>query len=944
MKYATVNKPKRNNFFCFATFVGMCLTLLTTSGLWSVEQAKIEMIGGVPRVTLDGVPTALRLFRGGSNPSFFHFDKKPAELSEVFLCVEDVQGKGTLLLSFATRPDGIEKDPISFFMDDVAITEVETGRKILGPCHFNDAASLSPEWIMYSNKKTEPVGSLVYAPDQGKNGSGCLQFKMDNPADKLWPQHLLVEHRHDLDLKKGMHYRLEAWCHATSEIRVGINAYKPDSTYRLAGAMLDHRNDPLRLQTKWAKESGFDQIVLSAILPWPKAGEAYNFTNFDADIDLVLKTNPNAQFIFWFGCDPPEWWLDENKDHEEVLLGANEHMQYKKRTAAISSPLYVEDACRHIKATIEHLEKKYGPHIIGYQPCAQNTWEWFYQGVVGSNAFPGFAPIDRIEWNRWLKEKYKTTQALHKAWHTNQFTLGDIDVPSLELRRKGQEEVLLDVAKDPIYYYLNDYNEFMQKAMSHAIFRMAKTSKEACQFKRLVTFFYAYYFQFSSYLQGSAVTGHLDLESLLDSPYIDGYAAPYAYSDRDLGGYPAQMTPAESMLLHKKIFIVEDDLRTYRCKSRANQHPLTAIHDLAQTCEAHRRNTAGFAIRNYECWYVDLNKTGWLNDEGIWKNLKTIQPISQYFLNHPVAYQPDVAVFCGTKSLLTVPNHWFTYETISFARWMFSRVGIASGQYILSDYIAGRTNAKVNILSAAWNLNAQERKTLRKKAETDTIVWAFASGWLDEKEGGSVQYMSEAMPFKVKKIANPKKPLVLTEVGQKAGMKTEYESYDYPYIVSHYLNMKPGQKKSCFNFDRIPEVFTVEDAKPEEVLVRYADGSPAMVMRTMPGGGHSIFLGFPAMSQEIVHIAARAAGAPIYTDQGPVMFANEKMIVLHGSKPGTDSVRLQLPKTAEVLDCYDNKDMGKGTRFDLKLDWGKTRVLFLNPPPEIRQSFSGKQN
>ena len=832
-------------------------------------------------------------------------------------------------MSFAAKPEGFEKGSISFFMDDVVITEIETGRTILGPCDFKDAASITPEWTMFSNKKKESVGTLGFSPDQGKSGSGCLEFKMDYPKDGQWPQHLLVQHRHDLDLKKGNHYRLEAWCRATFGIRVGINAYRPDSSYVIAGAMQDHRNDPLRLQVEMAKQSGFDQVVLAPVLPWPKPGEEYNFTKLDEDVNLVLKTNPNALFIFWFGCDPPEWWLDEHKDHEEVLQGANKNMQYKKRSVAISSPLYVKDVCQHLKATIQYIEKKYGPHVIGYQPCAQNTWEWFYQGVVGSNAFPGFAPIDRIEWNRWLEKKYKTTEALQKAWRSNRYELGKVDVPSLELRRKGQNEVLLDVAKDPEYYYLNDYNEFLQKVMSHAIHAIAKTSKEACQFKRLVTFFYAYYFQFSAYLQGSAATGHLDLESLLDSPYIDGYAAPYAYSDRDLGGCPIQMTPAETMLLHKKIFIVEDDLRTYRCTTRANQHPLTAIHDLPQTCQAHRRNTAGFVIRNYECWYVDLNKTGWLCDEEIWKNLKTIQPISQYFLNHPVPYHPDVAVFCGTKSLLTVPNIWFTYETISHARWMFSRSGVTTGQYILSDYISGRTNAKVNILSAAWNLNAEERKILRKKAETDTIVWAFASGWLDEKEGGSVQYMNETMPFKVKKIANPKKPLILTEFGKKAGMKTEYEAYDYPYIVSHYLNMKPGQKKNVFSFDRIPEVFTVEDAKPEEVLVRYADGSPAMVMRTMPGGGHSIFLGFPAMSQEIVHIAAQAADAAIYTDQGPVMFANDKMIVLHGSKKGTDSVRLHLPKSAVVFDYYENKDIADGTQVDLNLDWGKTRVLLL---------------
>ncbi len=918
---------------------GLIFLLLSGPNPQAVEEAKVSVIGGVPRVVLDGVPTTLRPFRGGSNPSFFQFNNEPFELSEPFLCTEETAGKGTILFSFAIKPVNVKNWPVQFFLDDFVLTEETTGQTLTGPCEFNDPDSIKSDWNMFSNKKNEPVGSLCYSPDQGKNGSGCLLFQMNKPSDDLWPQHLLFEHKHNLDLKKGKTYRLTCHCRATSEIRVGINAYLPGNPYVPAGSPKNYRNDPLSVQAKLAHQCGFNQYVLSKELSWPRPGENYDFSSIDREIDLVLKIDPNALFIFWFGCDPPVWWLDDNKDHEEVLQGSSNTMQYKKRSAAISSPLYVKEACRHLKAAIEYLEKKYGQHIIGYQPCAQNTWEWFYQGVIGSNAFPGFAPIDRIEWNRWLEKKYKNSAELQKAWHSDRYRLGEIDVPSLDLRRQGQKEIFLDPVKDPAYFYLNDYNEFMQNAMSGAILEMAKTSKEACRFKKLVTFFYGYYFHFSAYGQGSAVTGHLDLEPLLDSPYIDGFAAPFAYGDRDRGGCPTQMTPAETMLLHNKIFIVEDDLRTWHVKNNPSQHPLTYLRDLSDTCQAHQRNTTAFITRNYECWYVDLGRNGWLNDKGIWQNLQMIQPIDRYFLNNPIPYRPEIAVFCGTKSLRTVANGLFTGETISQACWMFTRLGIPAGQYILADYLSGKTNAKVNILSAAWNLSAQDRKILREKVQTDTIVWAFASGWLDSKMGGSIKYMNETLPFKIKKIANPKKSLILTEHGKKAGLKTEYERNDYPCRTAHY--MKPDQKKNVFNFDRIPEVFTVEDAKPEEILIRYSDGSPAMAIRSMPKGGCSIFLGFPAMSKEIVYLAARSANVPIYTEQAPVFFSNGRMIILHGSKEGSDNVRLHLPKSADLFDCFNNEDLGKGSNFDLKLDWGKTRVLLLDPSSELRRHFSG---
>lgn len=931
----------KNVLSIFSVTLLICFTILLTgqnANIQAIETAKVEVIGGVPRVTIDGVPTTLRPFRGGSNPSLFLFDSQPVELSETFLCTEDVNGKGTILLSFAAKPEeASQKFPIEFYWDNVKITEVDTGRTILGLCDFKNDATISPEWTSFSSKKNEPVGSLLFSPHGGKDNSGALMFRMTKPTDDLWPQHLLIQHRHDLDFKKGKKYRLQCWCRATSPLRVGINTYLPGNPYLLAGVLEDRKNDPLVQQVSLAAQYGFNQVVVGPVLPWPKNGEDYDFSRVDHVIDLVLKANPQALLILWFGCDPPIWWLDENKDHEEVLQGSTLGMRYKKRSVAISSPLYVKELCKHLRATIAHTEKKYGAHIIGYQPCAQNTWEWFYQGVVGSNAFPGFAPIDRIEWNRWLTEKYKTNENLQKAWRSTRHVLGQVDIPSLELRRKGQKEILLDVALDPEYRFLNDYNEFLQKVMSRAIRESAKAAKEACEFKKLVTYFYGYYFHFSAYRQGSAATGHLDLESLLDSPYLDGFAAPYAYGDRDRGGAPTQMTPPESMLLHNKIFIVEDDMRTHRVKNNPNQSPLTAMRDLTDTTYGHQRNTSAFIIRNYNCWYVDLGKDGWLYDPGIWKNLRQISALDRYFLEHPVPYRPDIAVFCGTESLRTVPNTLFTGPTISQACWLFTRIGIPAGQYILADYLSGKTNAKVNILSAAWHLTAQDRKILRKKADTDTIIWAFASAWLDAEEGGSVRFMNEAMPFKVKKITNSNKPLQLTEFGKNAGIKLEYESGDYPYSAAFYYKMKPGQKRSHFGFRQIPNVFTVEDARPEEVLVRYAEGSPAIVQRKMPGGGYSIFLGFPAMPQEIIHLAARAANVPIYTSQRPVFFANDQMIVLHGSKENSDIIHLQLPKKTELFDFFNKKPLGKKSAFDLPLDWGTTRVLLTDPPAELIQ-------
>ena len=58
-------------------------------------------------------------------------------------------------------------------------------------------------------------------------------------------------------------------------------------------------------------------------------------------------------------------------------------------------------------------------------------------------------------------------------------------------------------------------------------------------------------------------SGHLGLGQVLESPYVDFLVSPYSYGFRGIGGEGCSMLPTESLRLHNKLYIMEDDTRTH---------------------------------------------------------------------------------------------------------------------------------------------------------------------------------------------------------------------------------------------------------------------------------------------------------------------------------------------------------------------------------------------
>jgi hypothetical protein len=227
-------------------------------------------------------------------------------------------------------------------------------------------------------------------------------------------------------------------------------------------------------------------------------------------------------------------------------------------------------------------------------------------------------------------------------------------------------------------------------------------------------------------------------------------------------------------------------------------------------------------------------------------------------------------------------------------------MGAPYGQYLLDDMLAGRVKAKLYVLLNPWSLSAAERAKLLKATRGSAKVWCYAPGYFDE-DRPSPDAMRQLTGFDLKMVAPPTAKATPTEAGGKFGLQQAF-----------------GVEKP------VKPLFVAADAKPEEVLATYPDGSAAVAMRRTRDG-LSVFVGAPGLTSELLRLVARQSGVHLFTETDCIVYANGPFLALHASQDG--AVEINVGKRGTVTDMLTGAEVAKGPRFTLPLKRGDTRVL-----------------
>jgi len=685
-----------------------------------------------------------------------------------------------------------------------------------------------------------------------------------------------------------------------SKIRVGDTDHAPYFFFVNTETARD--GETVDAQIREAAANGIHLFSGVLYLPLRNAYGDRSFGAIDALVSQILAADPDGfilprlQFVstnYWARTHPDQLALYSNGFEGDVSLASTE---------------FWADCVDALDALIAHFNDPSTPggdRVIGFH---LDRGEWFYDATSGYDQ----SPLNQTAFQNWLHAKYQNLYALRAAWHDGEVTFEDAAIPTWP----GVAAVLKKT-DTPLYSTRRegrwpDYAQFSSDMVAEIISGLAEAIKTLSQNRLLVAASYGYTLEFA----GRSDSGHLALGKLLQSPHLDIVAGPNSYAGRGVGSPSAFGAPLDSVTLRGKLWLVEDDTKTFLADAETDDTYNLKIASGADTQAIHQRHFGAALAHRAGVTWMDLWGQGWLNSPDIWRELGSLTRASarweQIVPSTPVT--PDVAVFVDEASLayLKTDSNGLGVNLVSRTRDLLLKAGASVGFYLQSDVTQPNfPDAKLYLFLNALRLTTEERAAVREKLQKPgkTLAWLYAPGVFDEN-GPSSEEAGEVVGMALRQQPwNSRGGSALTD-------------------IKHPITDRIRGVKRLGTDEILNPLFAVSDPQATIIAEYAATGAASLAVREHKAGWKSVFFGDPQLTTELLRGLYAYANIPIYDAQDDSVYAgSDGSLTIHGSFTGQRTI--SLPRKASVYDVFDGKIIAANARSFRAFVRARTTRLFL---------------
>jgi hypothetical protein len=634
-------------------------------------------------------------------------------------------------------------------------------------------------------------------------------------------------------------------------------------------------------QIKLAASIGIHLHSGVAYLPLKNAFGVRSFSGIEALINQVLDSDPDGYIFIRLQCVPTNFWARTHPDEMSVYSdGSNGDVSF-------ASQAFWQDTVEAIAALLEYLADpatRGGDRVVGIH---LDKGEWFNDANAGYD----YSAPNKLAYQNWLHERYQNPYALRAAWFsgTAQFETAEIPKwPGNPASRKKEDVVLYTKPRERRYI---DFNAYTSDLMAQAITGVAQALKWLSNNQLLVGASYGYTFEFAARND----SGHQALTKVMQSRFVDVIAGPNSYATRQAGGAGAFSSPVDSAKLNGKLWIVEDDTKTFLAADETDDAFNPKVISSQDTISVLRRNASAAYVHGCGICWMDLWGNGWLNSPEIWAEIGELrsQGIISRRLRQQTDQVPDVAVLideagynhvCGDPSGVALQA-----GLITKSRELIYRSGASIGFYLQSDVALLPDSIKLYIFLNPLRVTTQERQVIREKLQKNgkTLAWLYAPGLFDER-GDSPTEVSEIVGMPLKALPwNSHIGTIFTE-------------------ERHPVTERLHGGKRLGSDEILNPSYAVADPTAI-VLGEYAQsGLPSIAAKVNEGGWKSVFIGEPHLTGELLRGLYRYAGVHVYDVQDDIVHAGSSGVLLVHS-PYTGQRTIHLPRMAAVYSLYERR-------------------------------------
>lgn len=501
------------------------------------------------------------------------------------------------------------------------------------------------------------------------------------------------------------------------------------------------RDGVLLEQLRLAAGTGIPFFKFHLPLAWHGSAE-----EAAATVDTFCAAHPEGYFYIGVWLGPNRDWLDAHPDARITYAGGS-----AIDMASPSSHEWREEARRQLVDLVRQtMDGPHGERFIGVALHYLNTAEWFYPEC---ERFPDYSPAHRAAFRDWLRARYGKAARLREAWGRPDADFDTAEPPS----PRERDASAWGPFRDPVRHRpAMDFQRFQSECMADTIAYFARAVKETTGGRALAGAYYGYTLELNH--NGPAAlanSGHLALGRLLECPDIDLIHAPYSYFERGLGEPGHFHLPVDSIALHGKLAVLEEDSFTHLAREPA---PETGVpgweqrtQSLEETLSLVRRNYGNFLAHRCGFWIFDLLSDGRWNERQFWDSAGLLRRIAATLRSEP-PFEPEVA-FCVSEDAvhyLRASTHPWLLESLGMWRRELGLLGAPVGYYLQSDLPRLPRSVRLIILANALVIQPEEQRAIQALlARGGTVVYTGAAGLYTDGPGPSVASVGRTTGFGV---------------------------------------------------------------------------------------------------------------------------------------------------------------------------------------------------
>jgi len=683
------------------------------------------------------------------------------------------------------------------------------------------------------------------------------------------------------------------------------------------------------------------------------------FRQFRQEAETILRAVPDAYLFLRIGMHPPVSWAEENPD--ETLT----YSDGKKKPAALyteslqldypavysmSSQKWREEASRHLLELYDMvMALPYGDRIVGFFFAAGGTSEWYYLTPMTythkscyldtggfdnktdthfTDVYGDLSPAFRKEFSRYLKAKYKTEEALRKAWHDDTATFDapripdcekryyvdgvdyDLDHPPRMLSTSNKPEPptngtnighFIDLARHRDVF---DFFQALHMGTANSVIHFGSVIKERSRGKLLTGAFYGSagsvrFFDFGQ------VTG---TRAILDSGAIDFLASPSVYENRQPGGFAGQRQVFDSYALRNRIFIVEDDVRTHH--ENAYYRNYFEMYTLEDSLGVLKRDFGRNLCQNTQGWWFDQHIGGGrYKDPELYKLFARQQRIAREALEGDRRKNSQIAFIYDEESIHVISQECNHQNVELLRNYEIDLIGAPSDRYYHNDLADPRMpDYKLYVFVNTLYLSDAERTAIREKLRKNhaTALFLYGSGVINpdrepifspenmaELTGITMVQNNDAVSGKFKFLPACDQ---LSYYADRGDIHGDFKRKMWAN-ASSYMNRIKTSRVNLY-----PELYAEDDEAVHAALL-LETGHPALSVKETDGFT-SIYCASRYLGADVLRSVAKYAGCHIYMDSEDVFYTNGRYLVIHAASSGEKTVHL--PGKASAFEVYED--------------------------------------